>query len=371
MDLLGLSKENESKLCSHLIEISKIVQNKKLQKLEHENEKLRERNESLEREILSLKNELSNRTNNNTKTNLTQDTIISENGNDDDSDMTDISPIKSQQEPDILIKSEASTKRILFSTNSENEDEDGDDDDNDSYDLSNKRIKKESIFSHIIKEAPKINLSSHPYANRSWYPEDFIKNPEFERQIGDRAVSINSLTKHISNYYKRQQDYMRSIAIKDFTKISELKNYHDDKNEKDKDVDENGVKLITPIQNADIHFRNNNISPIYKYEINKDNLDKYIRAYPNILRSDKVKNWEIDDSLEYNDVCEDFLLTQEVKDKNEKARERSRLKAVYMLFHSCFIVENGKQVGNYIFKREEFNKLVCNSNFVIDEMIFK
>ena len=370
MDLLGLSKDNESNLCSHLIEISKIVQNKKLQELEHENEKLRERNESLEREILSLKNELNNRTNNNTKTTLTQDTIISENGNDDDSDMTDISPIKSQQEPDILIKSEASTKRILFSTNSENEDED-DDDDNDSYDVSNKRIKKESIFSHIIKEAPKINLSSHPYANRSWYPEDFIKNPEFERQIGDRAVSINSLTKHISNYYKRQQDYMRSIAIKDFTKISELKNYHNDKNEKDKDVDENGVKLITPIQNADIHFRNNNISPIYKYEINKDNLDKYIRAYPNILRSDKVKNWEIDDSLEYNDVCEDFLLTQEVKDKNEKARERSRFKALYMLFHSCFIVENGKQVGNYIFKREEFNKLVCNSNFVIDEMIFK
>jgi hypothetical protein len=226
----------------------------------------------------------------------------------------------------------------------------------------------------------KMNFSQNPTLERPWYPEDFIKNPKFERYINDRSVHLNSLPTDIREFYIRQKEHLRAIAtrsFKDLTKETQRNLYSDPFTPEDEDVEEQQQKdtkhasLITPLQDPEYNFTNLPISSTIKFEINKSNYQTYLRYYPNILRTNKVRAWDIEDSKDINDVCGDFLLTQEVQNRNEKAREKSRIRALQMLFQACFNVKDGKQVGSYVFRKDELNMRVCNGGFVIDIGIFQ
>ena len=230
------------------------------------------------------------------------------------------------------------------------------------------------------KEKMKMNFSQNPILERPWYPEDFIKNPKFERYINDRSVHLNSLPADIREFYIRQKEHLKAIAtrsFKDLTKETQKNLYSDPFTPEDEDVEEQQQKytkhadLITPLQDPEYNFTNLPISSTIKFEINKSNYQTYLRYYPNILRTNKVRTWDIEDSKDINDVCGDFLLTQEVQNRNEKAREKSRIRALQMLFQACFNVKDGKQVGSYVFRKDEMNMRVCNAGFVIDIGIFQ
>jgi hypothetical protein len=227
----------------------------------------------------------------------------------------------------------------------------------------------------------KVNFSHNPILERPWYPEDFIKNPKFERYINDRSVHLNSLPTDIREFYFRQKEHLKAIAtrsFKDLTKETQQNLYSDPFTPEDEDVEEQQQKkdtkhasLITPLQDPEYNFTNLPISSTIKFEINKSNYQTYLRYYPNILRTNKVRTWDIEDSKDINDVCGDFLLTQEVQKRNEKSREKSRIRALQMLFQACFNVKDGKQVGSYVFRKDELNMRVCNGGFVIDIGIFQ
>lgn len=210
----------------------------------------------------------------------------------------------------------------------------------------------------------KLDLSRNPNMKRQWYPEDFIKNPDYEKYVTDRSVNITSLPEHIANHYRRQINYIRSVATEKFDNIS-----GDGKVQTLEKRHEND-RYMTPLQDIGRNYAIECIPPFYKYEINKSNLSQYLKLYPNILRTNKVRNWDLDDT-NVHDVCSDFLLTQEVKSRNNESKERAHIKALGMLFQACFVVENGKQLGRYVFRDNKLNENVCKSEFTIDTEIFK
>lgn len=433
---------NDPLLWEHLIRLSEIVQklqseenktqnitptkSNELERLKEENKNLIEENNLLRERIKKLEFKSNNNDNNEERILLTQDTILSDIPNDyRDPDLTDVSPVKSDngdktqssefynmtnRSSDSQLgttqRAKSSKRRLIFEEGSLVDDRNrsgsdekrikreptSEDDEDHILDISqvddsqgSSVLNKVSIFNSVLSsnntiKDEKINLTHHPILNRPWYPEDFIKNPEYERYVNnDRAKNHKQLPSHISNHFQRQQKHIQSVAMHDFNKLAqgtqktqdlEINNSFNKENEL---ADCNDSTLVTPVQNCKINYNNPMISPMYKFEITKQNLDKYLKYYPNLLRTSKVRSWEItdDDSIDNKDVCADFLLTQDVKEKNNKAKERAKLKGLRMLFQSCFAVEDGKQLGMYIFRNNVFNKHVKNSEFVIDISIFK
>lgn len=424
MDNIIHNCKDNPEFWEHLVRISEIIKKSKnsitdtsnqnltneVEKLKEINEKLLEENRRLNLKIekleLLLKNpdstgdNIKNEKSINERLLPTQDTILSENHY-DDPDLTDISPVKSQNTESSEFTNDNKGKRKLIF------DEDNifkiDINDNNDFNI-NKKIKLESqsddeenpldvsqiddsqesnqnnntsIFQTILTnnntiKDNKINLTQNPIHNRPWYPEDFIKNPLYEKFVSDKAQNYKSIPKNIANHFMRQQNYIKEVAMKDFNMIALGGNNFKEHIDSLPSNKENYIKnnLITPPQNCKENFSNNLISPIFKFEINKQNLDKYLQYFPNLLRTKKVRNWEIEDSVD-NDVCADFLLTQDVQERNKKAKEKSKLKGLKMLFQSCFCVENGKQIGTFIMRDRMLNEKICNSEFVIDISIFQ
>lgn len=425
---MGQSRTISDELWSHLVKISELLKDEKTQKILHdqkveieslkrENQILKKRNMELEEKVNQLTNKSendgnfqqltqdtilsdvgSNRNDNQAGTNslpankqnyslqrilLTQDTILSDtetNTNikqedEEDLDLTDASPIKSEPDFDNCLNGYTeftkSAKRQLFSEHLDTTKSKkikceimSDDpfldisqvDDSQEYDLQDNNP--------IIEE--KINLTKNPKFHRFWYPEDFIKNPEYERYVSDKATNIKSLPKFISKHYERQQAHIKSVAMEDFNRIATVL-----KDKENIDPKQNKqTEPITPLQDPDLNYKNPAISSLYKFDINKENLSKYLKFYPNLLRTTKVRDWDIEDSLS-DDICSDFLLTQDVQRNNLKAIEKSQIKALRMLFQSCLVVEDSKQVGRYIFRNDEYNQKVIRSEFLIDIGIFK
>jgi hypothetical protein len=396
----------------HLVEITeligsksqKLIEDQKLEikSLKHENKRLQKRNKELIDKLFELElllNKSKQEDKENERVLLTQDTILSESDTNgleynhgNDPDLTDASPVKGESESMEGFSSNSEkyaelVKRRLFHEQLETSGAKkfkteplSDDhifevsqiDDSQGSDLLNNTLMFNNIGNNNNNKtnrsaSDKVDLTKNFQLNRPWYPEDFIKNPEYEKHVNDRSVHIKSLPKYISDHYERQQKHIRSIAMKEFNNISTLSSDKENFN-----PIENNYKygLITPPQNVSLNYQNELISAIFKFEINKENLSKYLKIYPNLLRTNKVKDWDLEDSLS-NDVCADFLLTQEVQDKNKKALEKAQLKALRMLFQACFVVENGKQIGRYIFRNPALNQIICKSDFVIDLGIFK
>ncbi|CAI8494670.1 unnamed protein product [Pichia kudriavzevii] len=276
--------------------------------------KLRNENEQLRQENRLLRKQLETFTQTTPRVARTSQSEIY----DEDPDLTDISPTKSEQDSQTSNVSNVSfPKRRLLEESLDFDNVkkirvESDVDVSQIYDSQGSNQHEECVDFHSLLSNKKINLTGNPKMNRPWYREDFTTNPEYVEYISDRGVPIKMLPPHIHS----------------------------------------------------------SIREVCKYEINASNLDKYLKTYPNILKSDTAREWEVEDSLQTSDVCADFLLTQEVLERNAMARERSGLKGLQMLFQACLVVEGGKQVGKYVFKKEEYNTLVCSGNFVIDLGVF-
>lgn len=419
------SLHDDSELWGHLQRISEIVQTytkseekcdrheTELEQLRTENRALIEQNEKLLKRIKLLEEEKyddSKNEHDNSRMLLTQDTILSEPEQleaqyNDDPDLTDASPVKSQninssqsfQNDDQPLMS--NNKRRLFEDQLllldskkiklESQSDDGNGalkisqvDDSQGSNTINSASIMDNIEAHLLKNNNsiiKLNLTSHPKLNRPWYPEDFIKNPEYEKLITDRSVNVETLPAHISNHFKRQMNHIQNISMKEFNHLANGRgdnnaddngHKYDDYNDANKENYDGKSMLITPPQDTKRNFSNSLISPLYKFEINEQNLGRYLKYFPNLLRTKRVRNWDIEDSMA-NDECADFLLTQEVQGKNKKAKERAQLRGLRMLFQSCFVVEDKKQIGTHIFRNNIYNKKVLNSDFVIDISIFE
>ena len=405
----------DPELWEHLVQLTQIVNRSisgetrncdsvELDKLRHENEALREENKQLherlkkfefwdvDREMLAeYKKE---RLSGSERMLLTQETVLSE-VRDDDPDLTDSSPVKSQNlgsfsnffpsnnsqsrsskrhfedttDDGIVkkVKTEPLNDDVLFNISQIDDSQEGN------------AINSTSILHTVLtKNNPdrcqKIDFTENPVLRRQWFPEDFMKNPEYEKYVNDRSKNRKTVPNHISAHFQRQQKHLQSLAMHDFNKLAmgtqNSEGYQDfESSDKENNMIGGTSKLVTPPQDCILNFRNSAISPMYKFEINKQNLNKYLKYFPNLLRTNKVRSWEVEDSAE-NDVCADFLLTQDVQEKNSRARERAQLRGLRMLFQACFVVENGTQLGAYIFRNKEFNEKVCKSEFVLDLSIF-
>lgn len=399
-------------LWQHLVELTQIVNRSilgdtrnshlvELHKLRQENEALRQENNLLheklkefdfrdvDREMVAeyKKEKLSG----SERLLLTQETVLSE-VRDDDPDLTDSSPVKSHSLenysnffPADNTQSRSSKRCFEGSTDDgivkkiKTEPLSDDalldisqiDDSQEGNSINNTSILHTVLSNNNSTRSRKIDLTENPLLRRSWFPEDFKKNPVYEKYVNDRSKDRKSVPNHISAHFQRQQQHIQSIAIHDFNKVAMGTQEFEDfeSSDKENNVINETSNLITPPQDCRLNFKNPAISPMYKFEINKQNLSKYLKYFPNLLRTNKVRNWEVEDSAE-NDVCADFLLTQDVQEKNNRARQRAHLRGLRMLFQACFVVENGTQLGAYIFRNKDFNEKVCKSEFVLDLSVF-
>lgn len=412
MDVPNAECMRDPELWEHLVQLTKIVNKSisqetrncepnEIDQLRHENEVLRNENELLHKRIQELEscvndrdvvaNYKRERLNGSERLLLTQETVLSEN-HEDDPDLTDSSPVKSQNSATFRYLNSSQNlqprcSKRLFEENTDanmckkikSESQSDEDllgisqiDDSQEGSVNNNTSILHTILASNtnISEIQKVDLTQNPTLKRPWFPEDFIKNPEYEKHVNDRSKNRKSVPSHISAHFQRQQKYIQSIALNDFNKVAMGEQDELEDSNKENDIREYSPGLITPPQNCKTNFKNPFISPMYKFEINKQNLDRYLKYFPNLLRTNKVRNWEVEDSAE-NDVCADFLLTQDVEEKNSRAKERAQLKGLRMLFQSCFVVENGVQLGTYIFRNKEFNQKVCRSEFVLNLSVFQ
>lgn len=210
-----------------------------------------------------------------------------------------------------------------------------------------------------------VNLTQHPRYNRPWYPEDFVRHPLVAAHVGDRSVPLSQLPIQIQDYYVRQGAHLKALQS------SKLSDVHPESVSL-ATTQRQGSEIVQPSIdfNLETAYTDARISNIYKFEINAENLDLYLRYYPNLLKTVKVRQWDIPD--ESADASDDFMQTQYVKERNAIKREESRKRALLMLFHSVFLVDgSGEQVGSWIFKDNQLNESVRTGKAVIDLSVFR
>lgn len=314
----------------------------------------------------------------------TQETVA----NDMDGDITEVSPIKPAEKHILDIK--CSVKRTLFDdalavkrVKLENVDDEDDSEQQwkepDTGFLNSSQLvaeKNEEVgggvpdsqdvdFESAAIKPSLVDMTRHPRYNRPWYPEDFVRHPLVAAHVGDRSIPLSQLPIQIQDYYIRQGAQLRALQN------SRLPDVHPSTVDLAVTQGE-GPCIVRPGVDIGIEaaYADTRISSVYKFEINSENVDKYLRYYPNLLKTAKVRQWNVPD--ECGDASDDFMQTQYVLERNALNREKSRKRALLMLFHSVFLVDgHGEQVGCWVFKDERLNESVRMGEAVIDIAVFR
>ncbi|KAH3668304.1 hypothetical protein OGAPHI_002058 [Ogataea philodendri] len=305
---------------------------------------------------------------------------------------TRLSPLKAEQSPTYSSLSGTETEDSAFSTphklrlvnvltkSAQPEklvsDSDGE------YDDESRKVLKQSGSQQprdkirSLQDEELVDLTIHPVRKGNWWPEDFKPNPEtnFGEKEPFKMRMINPKYAHpaLQTQLKYQQKHLQEEAMKGFNRLAGKV-----------EPSTPGVKLVwnspaagalpTPLKTPEQALDDPNIDPVFKFEINRNNYKNFGLN----LNSNKLKLWlDLQDSPPGHERSEFPTPSQTAADR-EKSLKRSKLIALQRLFQTVFMIQPTKddnasyqQVGKFIFRNEEWNQLVRQNKFQIDQTIF-
>lgn len=219
----------------------------------------------------------------------------------------------------------------------------------------------------------KIILDKNPETGGDWCRGDFEFVPAYTELDGIQGIHKNNLPQITKLYYSHQMKLIYNYFHPKNTRKTHLTigedNYQKYSNEGLlTQFDPNITKYFTPIPDPEDNLLNDCYLEKYKYQITKENIMEYTKRYPELKNGNFVKLWEPEEvALGWH---KSEKSTQDIKDQNKINQIISKKQALLRLWHTCFLVRNGSQIGIWRFKNKLLNDLVIHQQFVIDLGLF-